>query len=405
MINGLAKEVEKRMTNVGVYGSQITLKLKQRHPDAAAPPKFLGHGKCYNHSKSQSVPGSKMTRDSKVIGSVVMGLFIELQIPSEDIRGMGIMVSKLSMDSNHNKPSIQLCGQQSIENWYSTSKVTITETDTVAGPHDSSSWDTISERENNHYVSIGMDITSDSNNDQKMASCNDEVDNEVADVVVIEVDNSPIVSRTISTNCSNLVVDDIVLPALSQIHMSQVNALPMEMQSEIKERIQRARALAMENFVREQSSTSHELSDRLNQLNCQQRDNKKKYKTKLHAIDVGGTESTCPINTKKRQHVSVTYTATSDPNKFFSLDIQPLNDFMQNNSPTNEHDDAIKTVIQFLSVCIDENRLSDVIVMLRNIRKWKDASWNTLAYERIYHSLNIQLESKHGFTLDPEYTD
>jgi hypothetical protein len=39
MINGLAKEVQKRMEGEGVRGRRLTLKVKQRKKDAKAPPK------------------------------------------------------------------------------------------------------------------------------------------------------------------------------------------------------------------------------------------------------------------------------------------------------------------------------------------------------------------------------
>ena len=52
MVEGLAKEVQKRMQGVGVKGSRVTLKVKQRKQGAKPPPKFLGHGSCHNLSKS-----------------------------------------------------------------------------------------------------------------------------------------------------------------------------------------------------------------------------------------------------------------------------------------------------------------------------------------------------------------
>ena len=89
MISGLAKEVEKRMVHVGVRGTKVTLKLKQRKPGAAPPPKFLGHGSCFNLSKSCDTPQCVATRDHRIISQCCMGLLSKMDVNAEDIRGVG----------------------------------------------------------------------------------------------------------------------------------------------------------------------------------------------------------------------------------------------------------------------------------------------------------------------------
>ena len=67
MIEGLCKEVEKRMSNVGVRGMKVTLKVKQRKSGAPPPPKYLGHGSCHNLSKSVDVRTKEATRNWEIL--------------------------------------------------------------------------------------------------------------------------------------------------------------------------------------------------------------------------------------------------------------------------------------------------------------------------------------------------
>jgi DNA repair protein REV1 len=89
MITCLAKEVENRMALVGVKGSKVTLKLKQRKPGAPPPPKFLGHGSCFNLSKSCETPHCTATSDHLFVSKICMELFCKMAVKVDDIRGMG----------------------------------------------------------------------------------------------------------------------------------------------------------------------------------------------------------------------------------------------------------------------------------------------------------------------------
>jgi len=59
MIKGLAKEVEKRMSSVNVYGSKLTLKLMKSRDPSKIPGKFLGHGICEHLSRSLEMPTTR----------------------------------------------------------------------------------------------------------------------------------------------------------------------------------------------------------------------------------------------------------------------------------------------------------------------------------------------------------
>ena len=105
MIEGLCKEVQKRMENEGVKGTKVTLKVKQRKEGAKPPPKFLGHGSCHNVSKS--LDAARPTRLYSELSHLCKRMFLDLNIPKEDVRGMGVIVSKLHVDNNGSSNGIQ----------------------------------------------------------------------------------------------------------------------------------------------------------------------------------------------------------------------------------------------------------------------------------------------------------
>ncbi|KAJ8572402.1 hypothetical protein K7X08_008913 [Anisodus acutangulus] len=89
----LCKEVSLRLQGCGVIGRKFTLKIKKRRGDAGEPVKYLGCGVCDNLSHSVMVP---MATDSvDVLERIVSQLFTTSHVDVEDIRGMGLQVSKL----------------------------------------------------------------------------------------------------------------------------------------------------------------------------------------------------------------------------------------------------------------------------------------------------------------------
>ena len=94
-IVNLAKEVEKRATDSGVVGKQVTLKLKVRKPDAPTETKkYLGHGVCYNISKSTHLPTA--TCKAAALETACIQILRQLDITVTDIRGIGMQLTKLS---------------------------------------------------------------------------------------------------------------------------------------------------------------------------------------------------------------------------------------------------------------------------------------------------------------------
>ncbi|CAN4112143.1 unnamed protein product [Withania somnifera] len=89
----LCKEVSLRLQGCGVMGRKFTLKIKKRRDDAGEPVKYLGCGVCDNLSHSVTVPMA--TDDVDVLERIVSQLFTTSHVDVEDIRGMGLHVSKL----------------------------------------------------------------------------------------------------------------------------------------------------------------------------------------------------------------------------------------------------------------------------------------------------------------------
>lgn len=92
-LNGLSIEVSKRLAFCNSRGKTVTLKLKRRRADAPKEtPKFLGHGLCNSFSKSMTVRTSVCSAQD--ICRAAQSLFNSMAIPPEDVRGVGIVVSR-----------------------------------------------------------------------------------------------------------------------------------------------------------------------------------------------------------------------------------------------------------------------------------------------------------------------
>ncbi|EPS37546.1 hypothetical protein H072_8779 [Dactylellina haptotyla CBS 200.50] len=90
----LAGELCRRLNSQGVRGSHLSLKLMKRAPNAPLnPPKYLGHGQCDTFNKSAIL--GVATNDKDLIGKEMCGALKTFNCPPEEIRGLGITVTKL----------------------------------------------------------------------------------------------------------------------------------------------------------------------------------------------------------------------------------------------------------------------------------------------------------------------
>ena len=97
-LDQLSAEVAARMEKAGLRGRCVTLKLMVRSESAPRETsKFLGHGICDAASRSGNL--SSATRDAAVIGREVRTLHAQMGKAVEDLRGVGIQVTKLERDA------------------------------------------------------------------------------------------------------------------------------------------------------------------------------------------------------------------------------------------------------------------------------------------------------------------
>ncbi|KAG7193521.1 deoxycytidyl transferase [Scheffersomyces spartinae] len=90
----LSQELYSRLISLRFCGSQLTLKLAIRLPEAPIdPPKYLGMGRCYFVSKSSRL--GVATNDWGIIGSELKSLFRIASVQIKDLRGIAVTMSKL----------------------------------------------------------------------------------------------------------------------------------------------------------------------------------------------------------------------------------------------------------------------------------------------------------------------
>jgi len=397
MISGLAKEVQKRMTIVGIEGaSKITLKIKQRAEGAPSPGKFLGHGMCNNLSRSRDI--RQGTRDWTVISKIGYSLFTEMGVRPDDVRGMGIVLSKLSSESTVSK-SAGVESKQTLDSWIS-----------------------------------GAVLPARKKPSTKPA----------------ESDRSSLTEHHVSPPAQDDDLElDIALPPLSQIRMSQVEELPSPMRRKIKKEIAIAslrskvesppdgkpqarfrqtnikRMLRLEAVksgletlpegVQQVSLTQLERLPLEVQLNVANNDEarigtlcppvqKSRKKRKATATEPrksmrwsknlpGSREDSGRIK-GRRAVVTVDLAPYSeDPRDFYRENIDPLRQFLDKHPKADR--EAMDEVKNFLLVCVEENRLPDVVLLLRNIKNRRDV-WSGDPCNWLLDQVNEAVSLGHG---------
>jgi DNA repair protein REV1 len=437
MIEGLAKEVEKRMTHVGVRGSKVTLKVKQRKEGAPPPPKFLGHGSCHNITKTLDTPNGVTTRGWECFFELGMKMFSDTAIPKEDVRGMGITVSKLVTDDAHCEGQANSKG--SILHWLSKESASpAKESPTSPAAPDKLEYD--GSREDNSL--------SQPTPDEAMETVG------VMDGVSAEpiVDSSPTYGATLSTLRASEEDNDIALPALSQIHMSQVEELPSPIRRQVKFKIQkqkvnkapkrnRAAAVSRDPRFRQTdvmrmmrlaavksgreslpslggqsvSLTQLESLPLEMQLQVANEDDyslggrspeSKRKKAPPSSNGRWKSDKSCPPPADSEFVAPEQWTTNCDqppvvdPCEFFLDNVRPLNVFMDENPETSR--EAVNEVTEFLSVCVAEDRVSDVVVLLRSIKNRTDG-WGSFAFGPIFDEVNKKVEEQLGAGLDEDW--
>lgn len=108
LLQNLTRELEKRASEAGVVGGTLTIKLMIRRPDAPAETaKFLGHGKCNNVSRSCQL--LQPTANGEEFLKLSLRLLKQIRPQPEDIRGMGVQLTRLVSSSSSSSTSSNRC--------------------------------------------------------------------------------------------------------------------------------------------------------------------------------------------------------------------------------------------------------------------------------------------------------
>jgi impB/mucB/samB family C-terminal domain len=422
MIIGLCKEVEKRMTHVGARGSKVTLKVKQRKQGAPPPPKFLGHGSCHHLSKSRDTK-NEATRDWARLGDVASELFAEMKVEKEDVRGMGIVVSKLVLDG-HESASPNRC----VDNWLAGRPKPIKNR-----PSDNSTTTT-------SPVPVLW-------NDKDDEDC------------VVDLSREGEIALPFNE-------DDLALPDLSQIRMSQVDILPPELRLQILSKMEAERSRGAQVQLDDACNKSLTRDSRFRQTNVKrmlQLANVKSGNLKVrsefgHHVSV--TQLDClplevqlqlanadlaslgalsperkhgktafvsrPVTSDSAERRSPVYrqspiqTTTScavelcgmndssgctfraaDACHFFRNNVRPLALFMDENPKARQ--DSSRQVAEFLCVCVQEHRLDDAACLLRTIVNRSDEWGTSRVFDGIFKAVDEMVQTAYGFQLGKDW--
>lgn len=98
-VRKLCEEVSSRLKAIRLAGRQcvVSVMIRAAHAPIEAP-KFLGHGPCDTHSRSCPVrgPGGAAVDDAETIFKAAWPLIKSLNAPSDQLRGLGVTLQKLS---------------------------------------------------------------------------------------------------------------------------------------------------------------------------------------------------------------------------------------------------------------------------------------------------------------------
>ena len=474
MIRGLCQEVERRMNKVGVRGSRITLKVKKRKQGARPPPKFLGHGSCHNLSKSSDL--SSASCEWQCMNMTATVLFKALDVSLDDIRGMGIVISKLiADDGNASNAGATNPAQRSISTLFAAHRASKSSEcqqvndsakgELVPSPEvgQRAATSSTKQQESSGIVlpsssqihmsqvkelpsPLRKEITFEMRRRERVAQHrpgeNFQIGRGQGEVDIIDLSSrkqndhevevlsdSDSVVHAATPRRQGSRFDDVALPPMSQIHMSQVKALPIALQKQITKRMEtEAEPVVVDTDLPAALQHSH-VTGRLRQTDMKRMLKLAAVKSKPGDVSLAEleslplemqlqvanndtqrvgllappprgqhhqastdaiqrrrvlprSESPNPLATTNSAAPAVPSLPEPPPaplNDFYVSTIVPLTTFMDDHPDAGA--EAQNMVLDFLHICISEHRLSDVVHLLRCI--YRHTSWRGVAYESI----------------------
>jgi len=401
MMQGLAKEVESRMAAAEIRGSKLTLKIMKSKDTTKVPGKFLGHGSCHNLSKSSDIP---LTRDKDVLASAGMKLLEKLDVDVQSIRGMGLVVTSLKFDGDNEAQS-----SSPLSTWLKNGKSGTSQT--------------------THDVN---DEASDTDPDDIMAESTG-----VSKMVTFEEEASEAISHK---------TDSLMPNRFSQIDPDVLQNLPSDILDELKSEYKKSktrmtnqspnrimqRKIAANRQIPIEGQVSVKRMFKLNsiksgvevfngnctlsQLDClplevqlqiANDDNTTivKKPSRNTAVRHMTTASSAQVTSAEiypcfRDEVAREELQLKSPGNFFQDNIAPLKDFMLSNPDPDV--EIVRTMKEFLAVCVSERRLDDVVVFLRAIRNMS-GGWRYELYLELRDSVVDEIYAVTGDRLDMDW--
>lgn len=93
-VKNLCAELQKRLVEQKVKGTQLTMKIMKKAADAPLdPPKHLGHGKCDTYNKS--IVLGVATNSAEITGREAVSILRSYGISPGELRGLGVQMTKL----------------------------------------------------------------------------------------------------------------------------------------------------------------------------------------------------------------------------------------------------------------------------------------------------------------------
>jgi len=377
MISKLAAEVNKRMTAVEVRSTKLVLKLMVSKNPSLAPGKFLGHGSCNNLTRSSITP---LTRESSVISSSALSLYSQLNIDKDAIRGMGIVMSELKADGDEPTSPTKLTS------WLSEAKSCRCESDSAEEELEIERGDEAAGTEELETKATG-DLTFSQLDQGVLSSLPKEVLEEVK-TMYCRKKSSPKKRHGVIPaghaslkrmfKLANVKAGQELLRG--EATLSQLEELPMEMQLQIanEDAVVIAKTSKSSGGVRRRPTSSPPKT-----------------------IDSGFTSKTIrpDLYCEPNEQIQTLQAPLQAPGQYYRQNIAPLRNYISSN-PNPDHS-AVAKVQAFLSVCVDESRLEDLVNFLRLIKRQE--AWDSAVYNKLRDTSLAEVKRKTGNALDAQW--
>jgi len=441
MMNGIAKEVAKRCLRISCRGKKITLKVMKRQENAKEPSKWNGHGLCHNLSRTREIPG-KATRDSHILSTIGMRLLEDLNVEKDEIRGLGLVVSALTFDS-------ECQSLNGLNTWLKPNK-----SDSLSSRRDANSFHSLPREldlHQNKAEDLKCDLVADENGLQDIGSVTggsveedgqlllpSQIDQEVLDHLPddlkAEIQESRIQSESKATALSSgrekvnvyrkvkptekigsprstfnksrprrkqLSVKDMMSliaakrghepisnALIGEVSLTQLDKLPISLQIEVINQSSALKPKPKVPLLPETYNFSVAEDEIYIELDGDNRE--VPISNQCHEIDTHKPLLTVSRSTKRDE---------MEEESFYALNICPMHQYMD----SHVHSSIVNVdkVKQFFQLLLEEKRQCEAIILLRSIKRRTD-EWSTV-YNDLCSDFQTNYEKKSCCRLDPTW--